>query len=117
MTDPVKEEMDFLLRSILSHPDEIVSTLLEDWKQAERMKVGCRKVLENEDKLDNAENLKKQLITAVKLNQRLSEAVSRFAVLMLIYTSSADFKATVKVEAPRAVTDTVQFSVADVQIT
>lgn len=91
MGRPTKDEMNLLLKSMMEHTDKVAELLLDDWMQAETMKEGCRKVLESQDKLDNPENLKKQLITAVKTNQRLASALSRLSVLMLVYVTSDEF--------------------------
>ena len=89
---PNKEELQLLLRSLMNNPEAIIDSLLQDWIQAETIKEGCQKVLDNADKLDNPDNMKKQLVTAVKLNKALSSMNSRLALLMLIYASSKEFK-------------------------
>jgi hypothetical protein len=89
---PDKEELKLLLRSLMDNPETIIDALLQDWIQAETMKEGCQKILDNAGKLDNPENMKKQLVTAVKLNKSLSSMNSRLALLMLIYASSSEFK-------------------------
>jgi hypothetical protein len=93
MNKPSKDELLILLKAMMEKPDTIIDMLLEDWIQAEIMKEGCQKVLSQEDKLDSPENMKRQLLTAVKLSKRLASMNSRLALLMLVYASSSDFKA------------------------
>jgi hypothetical protein len=51
------------------------------------------KVLENFDKyMENDANLKKQLRTAIKANQRLSAINMQMLSVLLVYVTSNDFK-------------------------
>ena len=80
-----------LMLRMLKDRNSVIRGFAESLDVCMKTQEGCKHVIANWDKIDDADNLKRQLLTAIKTNQRLSTAISQLILVMLVYTMSDGF--------------------------
>lgn len=93
MTEITKDSIHGLAKDMLQDREKVLRTLIKSLEEIHRTEQGCGRVLENFDEyMADPENIKKQLRTAIKVNQRLSATMLQVLSVLLIYVTSNDFQ-------------------------
>jgi hypothetical protein len=93
MNQITEESIHGLARDMLHDREKVLRTVIKSLQTTHTMEQGCSRVLENFDEyMENPENLKKQLKTAIKTNKQLSATMLQVLSILLIYITSNDFQ-------------------------
>ena len=86
-------ELGVMAKAFLTNKEEVVSALLKDIEQCEVQTKGCGRVLDQWEKVqENPENLEKQLQTAIKCVNKLSDMNRRLVMLLMVYVVGRQFQ-------------------------
>lgn len=86
-----KEFGDLLLR-MMQDKELVTKSLMDCLTQCQKTSAGCQRVVENWDTIsDNPADLEKQLLTAIKTNQRLADTLMQVLILQMAYVMGGQY--------------------------
>ncbi|RKX21670.1 MAG: hypothetical protein DRP45_12065 [Candidatus Zixiibacteriota bacterium] len=88
---PTENDVAELMLRMLKDRDSVIRGLAESMDVCVKTQKGCQNVLDNWHLIDQGDNLKNQLQTAIKTNQRLATVSCQLILVMLVYTMSDGF--------------------------
>ena len=88
-----QESVHGLAKDMLHDREKVLRSLISSLENIHRTEQGCEKVLANFDEyMQDPENIKKQLKTAIKVNKTMSSTMLQVLSVLLIYITSNDFQ-------------------------
>ena len=88
-----QESVHGLAKDMLQDREKVLRSLVNSLSTIHSTEQGCARVLANFDEyMNDPENIKKQLKTAIKVNKTLSASMLQVLSVLLIYVTSRDFQ-------------------------